>query len=216
MEKIIRFGISVIDFDPEGRRRPVDRSGVHAVRGDRRYVFFCGERSVRKRSERLRTEVSINRFDRRRRLLVRGVTMRIRGLRTVRMQNACVRPQRGFRFRRTCISPRPAFRRVAVCLTGWLFCRHYPTMPPDPSEIGSGAKLRVSMNVRCRSRGFPEFRSNRIRRASGKRRPPFWSGLRFGSVGTEALEPIHSRNIIKLQITDNHTQFGIHSKSKSF
>ncbi len=32
----------------------------------------------------------------------------------------------------------------------------------------------------------------------------------------EALEPIHSRNIIKLQITDNHTQFGIHSKSKSF
>jgi len=42
MEKIIRFGISVIDFDPEGRRRPVDRSGVHAVRGDRRYVFFCG------------------------------------------------------------------------------------------------------------------------------------------------------------------------------
>ncbi len=189
MEKIIRFGISVIDFDPEGRRRPVDRSGVHAVRGDRRYVFFCGERSVRKRSERLRTEVSINRFDRRRRLLVRGVTMRIRGLRTVRMQNACVRPQRGFRFRRTCISPRPAFRRVAVCLTGWLFCRHYPTMPPDPSEIGSGAKLRVSMNVRCRSRGFPEFRSNRIRRASGKRRPPFWSGLRFGSVGAEGFEP---------------------------
>ena len=189
MEKIIRFGISVIDFDPEGRRRPVDWSGVHAVRGDRRYVFFCGERSVRKRSERLRTEVSINRFDRRRRLLVRGVTMRIRGLRTVRMQNACVRPQRGFRFRRTCISPRPAFRRVAVCLTGWLFCRHYPTMPPDPSEIGSGAKLRVSMNVRCRSRGFPEFRSNRIRRASGKRRPPFWSGLRFGSVGTEGFEP---------------------------
>lgn len=32
----------------------------------------------------------------------------------------------------------------------------------------------------------------------------------------QALEPIHSRNIIKLQITDNHTQFGIHSKSKSF
>ena len=145
MEKIIRFGISVIDFDPEGRRRPVDRSGVHAVRGDRRYVFFCGERSVRKRSERLRTKVSINRFDRRRRLLVRGVTMRIRGLRTVRTQNACGRPQRGFRFRRTCISPRPAFRRVAVCLTGWLFCRHYPTMPPDPSEIGSGKKLRNTL-----------------------------------------------------------------------
>ena len=32
----------------------------------------------------------------------------------------------------------------------------------------------------------------------------------------EALEPTHSRNIIKLQIADNHTQFGIHSKSKSF
>ena len=43
MEKIIRFGISVIDFDPEGRRRSVDRSGVHAVRGDRRYVFFAGK-----------------------------------------------------------------------------------------------------------------------------------------------------------------------------
>lgn len=189
-EKIIRFGISVIDFDPEGRRRPVDRSGVHAVRWDRRYVFFCGERSVRKRSERLRTEVSINRFDRRRRLLVRGVTMRIRGLRTVRMQNACVRPQRGFRFRRTCISPRPAFRRVAVCLTGWLFCRHYPTMPPDPSEIGSGAKLRVSMNVRCRSRGFPEFRSNTgFAGHSENEDHPFWSGLRFGSVGAEGFEP---------------------------
>ena len=36
------------------------------------------------------------------------------------------------------------------------------------------------------------------------------------SAEREALEPIHSRNIIKLQITDNHTQFGIHSKSKSF
>lgn len=31
-----------------------------------------------------------------------------------------------------------------------------------------------------------------------------------------ALKPTYSRNIIKLQITDNHTQFGIHSKSKSF
>lgn len=36
------------------------------------------------------------------------------------------------------------------------------------------------------------------------------------SAERQALEPIHSRNIIKLQITDNHTQFGIHSKSKSF
>ena len=36
------------------------------------------------------------------------------------------------------------------------------------------------------------------------------------SAEKQALEPIHSRNIIKLQITDNHTQFGIHSKSKSF
>ena len=32
----------------------------------------------------------------------------------------------------------------------------------------------------------------------------------------EALEPTHSRNIIKLQITDNHIQSGVHSKSKSF
>lgn len=31
-----------------------------------------------------------------------------------------------------------------------------------------------------------------------------------------ALEPTHSRNIIKLQITDNHILFGVHSKSKSF
>ena len=38
----------------------------------------------------------------------------------------------------------------------------------------------------------------------------------FVSAERQALEPIHSRNIIKLQITDNHTQFGIHSKSKSF
>lgn len=34
--------------------------------------------------------------------------------------------------------------------------------------------------------------------------------------GERALKPTYSRNIIKLQITDNHTQFGIHSKSKSF
>lgn len=40
--------------------------------------------------------------------------------------------------------------------------------------------------------------------------------LHFLLAERQALEPIHSRNIIKLQITDNHTQFGIHSKSKSF
>ena len=32
----------------------------------------------------------------------------------------------------------------------------------------------------------------------------------------EALEPTLSENIIKLQITDNHILFGVHSKSKSF
>ena len=32
----------------------------------------------------------------------------------------------------------------------------------------------------------------------------------------KALEPIYSRNIIKLQITDNHILFEVHSKSKSF
>ena len=32
----------------------------------------------------------------------------------------------------------------------------------------------------------------------------------------EALESIYSRNIIKLQITDNHILSGVHSKSKSF
>ena len=32
----------------------------------------------------------------------------------------------------------------------------------------------------------------------------------------QALEPIYSRNIIKLQIADNHILFGVHSKSKSF
>ena len=36
------------------------------------------------------------------------------------------------------------------------------------------------------------------------------------SAERQALKPTYSRNIIKLQITDNHTQFGIHSKSKSF
>ena len=32
----------------------------------------------------------------------------------------------------------------------------------------------------------------------------------------EALEPIHSRNIIKMQIIDNQILFEVHSKSKSF
>ena len=32
----------------------------------------------------------------------------------------------------------------------------------------------------------------------------------------EALEPTYSRNIIKLQIINNQTLFGVHSKSKSF
>ena len=32
----------------------------------------------------------------------------------------------------------------------------------------------------------------------------------------EALEPTHSRNIIKLQIIDNHVLFRMRSKSKSF
>jgi hypothetical protein len=43
-----------------------------------------------------------------------------------------------------------------------------------------------------------------------------WVTYSDKSAERQALEPIHSRNIIKLQITDNHTQFGIHSKSKSF
>ena len=32
----------------------------------------------------------------------------------------------------------------------------------------------------------------------------------------EALEPTYSRNIIKLQIINNQTLFGVYSKSKSF
>ncbi len=32
----------------------------------------------------------------------------------------------------------------------------------------------------------------------------------------EALEPTHSRNIIKLQVVDNQALFRVHSKSKSF
>ena len=36
------------------------------------------------------------------------------------------------------------------------------------------------------------------------------------SAERQALEPTHSRNIIKSQIIDNHTLFGVHSKSKSF
>ncbi len=38
----------------------------------------------------------------------------------------------------------------------------------------------------------------------------------FVSAEREALEPTHSRNITKLQITDNHILYGVHSKSKSF
>lgn len=32
----------------------------------------------------------------------------------------------------------------------------------------------------------------------------------------KALEPTYSRNIIKLQTIDNHSLFGVYSKSKSF
>lgn len=32
----------------------------------------------------------------------------------------------------------------------------------------------------------------------------------------QALEPTYSRNIIKLQIINNQTLFGVYSKSKSF
>ena len=32
----------------------------------------------------------------------------------------------------------------------------------------------------------------------------------------QALEPTHSRNIIKLQVIDNQALFRVHSKSKSF
>lgn len=43
--------------------------------------------------------------------------------------------------------------------------------------------------------------------------------LVFSYVGlqsVEALEPTYSRNIIKLQTIDNHSLFGVYSKSKSF
>lgn len=40
--------------------------------------------------------------------------------------------------------------------------------------------------------------------------------LQFFPAEREALEPTYSKNIIKLQITDNHILFGVHSKSKSF
>ena len=36
------------------------------------------------------------------------------------------------------------------------------------------------------------------------------------SAERQALEPTYSRNIIKLQIINNQTLFGVHSKSKSF
>ena len=36
------------------------------------------------------------------------------------------------------------------------------------------------------------------------------------SAERQALEPILSRNIIKLQIINNQALFGVHSKSKSF
>ena len=39
---------------------------------------------------------------------------------------------------------------------------------------------------------------------------------RFAEADWMALEPTYSRNIIKLQIINNQTLFGVHSKSKSF
>ena len=40
--------------------------------------------------------------------------------------------------------------------------------------------------------------------------------LHFLLAERQALEPIHSRNIIKMQIIDNQILFEVHSKSKSF
>lgn len=40
--------------------------------------------------------------------------------------------------------------------------------------------------------------------------------LHFLLAEKQALEPIHSRNIIKMQIIDNQILFEVHSKSKSF
>ena len=40
--------------------------------------------------------------------------------------------------------------------------------------------------------------------------------LQFFPAERRALEPTHSRNIIKLQVIDNQALFRVHSKSKSF
>ena len=40
--------------------------------------------------------------------------------------------------------------------------------------------------------------------------------LQFFPAERQALEPTYSRNIIKLQTIDNHSLFGVYSKSKSF
>lgn len=40
--------------------------------------------------------------------------------------------------------------------------------------------------------------------------------LHFLLAERQALEPIYSRNIIKMQIIDNQILFEVHSKSKSF
>jgi len=45
---------------------------------------------------------------------------------------------------------------------------------------------------------------------------PTKEGYLFVCWETEALEPTYSRNIIKLQTIDNHSLFGVYSKSKSF
>gem|GEM_PF-1848246 len=42
------------------------------------------------------------------------------------------------------------------------------------------------------------------------------SCMDYGPIEKEALEPMLSRNIIKLQITDNHILSKAQSKSKSF
>ena len=45
---------------------------------------------------------------------------------------------------------------------------------------------------------------------------PVFAGYVCGLLERQALEPTYSRNIIKLQTIDNHSLFGVYSKSKSF
>lgn len=79
--------------------------------------------------------------------------------------------------------------------------------------------LRESGRRHCRfllRHGAAELLLGRSARNKKKRQTKVCRCGRFRLAEREALEPTYSRNIIKLQIINNQTLFGVYSKSKSF